>query len=961
MRIFLLTLTLLFYGFGISAQSIKVYKLSNGLTVILDSNDSDTHISGRVVVNVGSADENINATGAAHYLEHMLFKGTEELGTINWESEKIHYNNIIKLYDELQNATSEEQVQEINKRINEESQKEAEYIVTNELSAAVQQMGGVGLNANTTTDRTLYFNTIPSNQLEKWLELYSHRFKHPVFRLFQTELETVYEEKNRSADNLFLPYYYKTQEIIFGKDDPYARPVIGKTKHLKKPWLSAMIDFYNTWYVPNNMALVISGNFDISTTVPLIEKYFGQLKAKELPKRPYVDVVIPSKPKEKKIKLTPYLVASKSFLIPTSINLREALALEVIANLLNNGSQTGLLDKMMIDGDVMSAGASFRRQKRVNQFNIEYIPKYDINQRRQESFSFAGGMVDDAVDKIKNSDYDDLFLGNIKSGMQQNWELIMSSQSNRTSVYSELFYLGIRVSYVSKYARILKSINKDYLSDIFNKYLNDNYILIKSGKGEARKEKKIVKPKLDPIVSVTNDNSKYLKEFVNIPVGNTKFTPFDINDIKISQFGNKIKLHYLKNDKNKIFRLVIKFNAGERKYPLVKYSVSLLNKAGVLGQYSSTELRKEFGKLNVKYSFYSDDDATYVILQGYDDKLDEAGQLLSRLILMPEIKEKSMNGIIGRELSQRSIETKSIDLEKDALRNYLIYGKKSKYLDRLSSDELISLSPSKLSLTFHKVTGYEADIHYFGNLSEESVNTILKNNLAFNSQRQISVKQEQKERKEYTENTILLVNETKATQAHIYLYLNLDDIALEDITKVNAFNQYFSGSFNGLITKEIRENRALAYTSGAYVGIPLLRDWDSQMIGYVGTQPDKTAEVVEVLVNLLNELPEYPKRMDGIIDYLKNSSQIESESKAGNSMEFEQWKLMGYNVNPTIYEQPLVDKLVFDDIKDVFIRLIKEKKISIAILGKSKDMDIDKLKEFGKIIKVRKKKMFSND
>ena len=961
MRIYLLTLTFFFLGLSISAQSIKVYKLSNGLTVILDSNESDTHISGRVVVNVGSADEDVNATGVAHYLEHMLFKGTEELGTVNWDAEKAHYNNIIKLYDELQNADSEEQVIEINEKINEESQKEAKYIVTNELSAAVQQMGGVGLNANTTTDRTLYFNTIPTNQLEKWLELYSHRFKHPVFRLFQTELETVYEEKNRSSDNLFLPYYYKTQEIIFGDNDPYARPVIGKTEHLKKPWLSAMIDFYNTWYVPNNMALILSGNFNIEATVPLIEEYFGALESKELPKRPYENVVIPLKPREENIRLTPYLVASKSYLIPKTINLREAMALDVISELLNNRSQTGLLDELRIDGDVISANASFRQQKRVNQFNIEYTPRFDINQRRQESFSFAGGMVDDAVEEIKNGKYDDMFLENIKSGMYQNWESMMSSQSNRTSVYSELFYLGIRISYVGKYDRILKSINKKYLREVFEKYLNENYISIRSEKGEARKEKKIEKPKLDPIVSVTGDNSDYLKNFVKMPVGSAEFTPFDVSNIKISQFGNKINLHYLKNDNNNIFRLIIKFHAGERKYPLVKYSVSLLNNAGVLGQYESTELRKEFGKLNVTYSFFSDDDATYVVLQGYDDKLDEAGQLLSRLVLMPEIKEKSMNGIIGRELSQRSIETKSIDIEKDALREYLIYGDESKYLDRLSSDELITLSPSELSLTFHKVTGYEADIHYFGNLSEDSVNKVLKNNLAFSSQRQEGVKPKQKDRKVYSKNTILLVNESKAAQAHIYLYLNLEDIALEDIVRVKAFNQYFSGSFNGLITKEIRENRALAYTSGAYVSIPLMRDWDSQMIGYVGTQSDKTAEVVEVLLSLLNEFPEYPERMDGIVDYLKNSSEIESETKAGYSLNYEQWKQMGYVGNPVLYEQQFVDNLEFDDVKEVFTKLIKDKKISIAILGRTKDMDIDKLESLGEIVKVRKKNMFSRD
>ena len=959
MKNFFLLTILLTFSFSVNAQSIKVYKLQNGLTVILDANQSDTHISGKVVVNVGSADEKENATGVAHYLEHMLFKGTNELGTINWEAEKVHYNNIINLYDELQVAKTQEEIDAINAKINKETQEQAKYIVTNELSAAVQQMGGVGLNANTSFDRTMYLNTLPTNQLEKWLELYSHRFMHPVFRLFQTELETVYEEKNRSADNIYLPFYYKSQELLFGENDPYARPVIGKTEHLKKPWLSAMIEFYNTWYVPNNMALILSGNFDIDSTVVLIDKYFGRLKAKQLPERPYTKVTIPTTHSVKKLKLTPYLVADKAYLIPTKINLREALALDVIAKLLSNRSQTGYLDELRIGGDVISASASFSRNKRVNQFSVEYIPRYDLNQRRQESFSFVGDMVEESIDKIKDGNFEDQYLETIKLGMKQNWEMMMSSQGNRTSIYANLFFLGTRISYVGKYERILNSINKKYIKEISAKYLADNYVLIQSERGEAHKEKKIKKPKLDPIISVTGQNSTYLKSFVKMPIGDTKFTPFDVNDIKVSEFGNKLKFHYLKNDKNKIFRLIVQFHAGEQKYPLVKYSVALLNNAGVLGQYKSSELRKEFGKLNVTYSFFSDDNSTYFMMQGYDDKLAEASQLMSRLVLMPEIKEKSMNGIIGRELSQRSIETKSLESEKSALNNYLIYGKKSKFIDRLSTDELISLSPTELAVTFHKVSGYEADIHYFGNMSESKVKSTLKNNLAFDSKRQLAVKPVEKERTNYSKNTILLVNNSKAIQSHIFLYIDLKDIPLEDIIKVKAFNQYFSGSFNGLVTKEIRENRALAYTSYAMVDVPLMRDWNSYMFGYIGTQADKTPEAVEVLVGLLNDLPEYPERMDGIIDYLKNSSQIESEDKSVNSLTSESWKMMGYNGNPTLYEQSQIEKLSFNDIKDVFAKLIKQNKVSIAILGRTKDMDIKKLKKLGKVIKISPKRIYS--
>ena len=956
--------TLFFLALALSmtkadAQSLRSFKLENGLTVILDSNPNDTHVSGKIVVNVGSADEKDNATGVAHYLEHMLFKGTDELGTIDWEKEKIHYNTIIKLYDELQTATTQVEIDDINKRINEESQKEAKYIVTNELSAAIQEMGGVGLNAYTNIDRTVYYNTFPSNQLQKWLELYSHRFINPIFRLFQTELETVYEEKNRSADNMFLPFINKVSEVVYGENDPYARPIIGKTEHLKKPWMSGMIDFYNTWYVPNNMALILSGNINPNQAKAMIQHYFSRLEYKELPVRDN-SFDLPQKNIKKKVKLTPYLVASKNYLISNNISDKDRIALDMISSLLNNNSQTGLYNNLMNNGDIMSASAAFTESKRVNRFSISYSPNFDINQRRQESFSHVEDLIDESLSTIENGTYDDWLLDNVKVGMLQNWEIAMSSQSSRSTIYTTLFNLGKGLSVIGQYSSLVTSIDKQYIKEVYMKYLSDEYILVESGKGSAKKPKKIKKPIIEPIVSLSNVNSDYYNNFIKMKVRKSSFKPFDINEVKVTDFGDKIKLHYLKNDKNNIFKLVVKFHAGEVKFPELEYSTTLLNNAGVLGQYSSTELRKEFGKLNVNYSFSSDKYATYVVLSGYDDNLGAACQLISRLVLMPSIKDESLNGIIGRIINQRNIETKSIAIEKDALKKYLIQGDESSYIKRKTADEIISLTPTKLASDFHAVSEYQADIHYYGKIPHDKLESVLKNNLAFSSRRKEGIKQEQDKTIDYNKNTILLVNNSKATQSHIFLYLKLDTIALEDIPKVKAFNEYFSGGFNGLVTKEIRVNRALAYTSNATINVPTLRNWNALMIGYVGTQADKTADAVSVMINLLNDLPKYQDRMSGIKNYMINSSQIESEDLSVNSLKIDRWKKMGYNNNPAIQELPLVKELTFEDIEDVFNRLVKDNNIGIGIIGRVKDMDVKGLKQFGEIKKVNVKKLFSN-
>lgn len=951
----------LFIWISTQGQSIQKYALTNGLTVILDSNDKDRHVYGSIVVNVGSVDEEPNATGMAHYLEHMLFKGTEELGTTDWEKEQVHYNKIIALYDELQDAESEEEIKAINKKINDETIKQSQYIISNEFSAAIQQMGGKGLNASTSHERTDYFNSFPTNQLEKWLSIYSHRLSNPVFRLFQTELETVYEEKNRSSDNPFIDYAYKVREIVYGEDSPYARPIIGETDHLKKPWLSAMIRFYEKWYVPNNMALILSGKFNPEEVKPLIEQYFGKFERKALPNREVKKVRVPSKKIKEKVKLTPYLVGVKDYIIPFDTEFKEDVTVELIGNLLSNSFETGFLDKLRIDGDVISASAYYEETKAGKLLEVQYIPKFDINQFRQESLGFSEKMVDEAIEKIKNGDFKEIDLENIKTSVAQQFERFLETPSSRVNLYTYLFVLGKDLSYINNYIKELKTIDKDFVSKTAKKYLTTNHISIHGEVGKSKVKDDIEKPELDPVKFTSTSRSPFLDKWMKSQEEKAAFSLFDPQEIRVSEFQDKVDLHYLENKNNDLFRLIIRFEAGKLNYSKLGYATSLLNNSGVLGQYTSDELRKAFGNLNVAYSFSSSNNDTFIFMEGYDEKLGEACQLLSRLMLIPEITEKSLDGIIGRELNQRSIEDQSISTIQNALFMNMAYGEKSDYIDRLSNSDVISISPSELSGVFNEAISHKAHIYYYGKLKEANLKNVLSKNLAFGSNRKDGLPVKRKKLREYDKNTIFVVNEPKARQAHIYIFMESDQIKLDDIPKIEAFNQYFSGGFNGLFLKEIRENRALAYTAGTSLAVPLKREWSSLISGYVGTQADKTAEALEVIVDLLNNMPEYPERMEGIKHYLLNGSEVGFENKGGYLLASKDWKEMGYKGNPLAEKLPAYEKLTFDDVKKVYLDFIKGNKYSIGIVGKTSDMDMDSIKKLGKVVKVNKSKLFSDD
>ena len=173
---------------------VNEYKLENGLTVWLNEDHSQPKIFGAVIVKAGSKD--CPDTGIAHYFEHMMFKGTDKIGTTNYAAEKEILDVISQKYDELASTTDLKQRAQLLKSINELTVSSSKYVIPNEFNRLITRYGGSGLNAATSYDATIYFNTFSPQYIEQWAELNSERLIDPVFRLFQNELETVYEEKN---------------------------------------------------------------------------------------------------------------------------------------------------------------------------------------------------------------------------------------------------------------------------------------------------------------------------------------------------------------------------------------------------------------------------------------------------------------------------------------------------------------------------------------------------------------------------------------------------------------------------------------------------------------------------------------------------------------------------------------------------------------------------------------------
>src|ERR1044071_4916368 len=178
-------------------MAVQIYELDNGLKVYLTENHDTARFEAQIAVRAGSKNDPPASTGLAHYLEHTLFKGTTRICTLDYEKEKPHLDRILELYEQHFHETDPDKRKAIYAEINRESQAAAPYEIPNEMDKLYKAMGEEGLNAHTYHEETVYQVNLPANRVEQWAIIESERFQHPVFRLFQPELEIVYEEKNR--------------------------------------------------------------------------------------------------------------------------------------------------------------------------------------------------------------------------------------------------------------------------------------------------------------------------------------------------------------------------------------------------------------------------------------------------------------------------------------------------------------------------------------------------------------------------------------------------------------------------------------------------------------------------------------------------------------------------------------------------------------------------------------------
>ena len=922
---------------SVSAQlreGLTEYKLENGLTVMLWEDHDQPDVTGYVVVRAGAVDEPAEYTGLAHYLEHMLFKGTQKIGALDWEAEKPIYDSIIALYDQYCETTDPEQREKLATQINECSMREAKVSSTEDFFNLLDIIGAEGVNAFTSFDVTAYHNSFPEAEMYRWLTIFSDRLIDPVFRTFQAELENVFEEYNMYANNPSSQASKQLMQDIY-KGSPYERDVIGHPEHLKNPRLSKLIEFYNTWYVPNNMALILVGDFDAEAAKPMIAETFSRLQPKELPARPSYPEVQLTGSKHYNLGYSPQI----AWVYPgVKANDPDQEVLEFVCNLLSNG-QTGLLDKVTIDGEVQYAGVGLDARRNTGRIIVQAVPYYDANQQMFESDKATEKIVMKEIDKIKAGDISDEMIASLKRMYAQSYKVANESSASKMNWLLSAFMYNMPLEQVLNANDHIQALTKEEIVRVAKKYFNQDHMTISFDEAtKTNKAKTLPKPNIKPLEPVKDAKTAYAEAFKKLPKGQLKQTFNNFNDVQVSSLGENITLHYTPNTKNDVFSLTLRYGVGEHEMPLLPYAAALMNNAGIMGNPATEgkDFAQQMAELGGDVSYGCNDSYFYISISGEDGNMNKIMNLVNRQLLMPYLEKKQLDAIKGSEFFTRLSRQKRTAVQKSALMQYALYGDKSAYLDEVPFADIWGMGLPQVQSLLSSARTYALNVFYCGTLTPEQLVAELPLTEGMRPSNSPFIQ----EKKTYEKPTVFFLPNSDVQQADLYFYINGQPYDIASDVYSDAFNQYFSGGFSGIVLNEIRTKRSMAYTAYGVNQTPSLTGKNTYFIGYVGTQSDKVVDAINVYMDLLTTMPADTTRIEAIRAALKQAAQTAKPSMRGKASTFEAWKRLGYNDDPAKVNAEKIDNLTYEQIEAFYKENIQGKPITIILMGDPKKIDL---------------------
>jgi predicted Zn-dependent peptidase len=919
---------------------LRLYTLDNGLQVYLSKNIDEPKIQTYIAVRAGSNYDPKESTGLAHYLEHMVFKGTDEIGTADWEKEKVYLDQISELYEQHRAESDPEKKKELYKKIDEVSLEASNYSIANEYDKMVASLGATGTNAYTSFEQTVYTNKIPANELDKWLALESERFSQLVLRLFHTELEAVFEEFNRGQDNDGWKSYFAMLEGLF-PNHPYGQQTtIGKGEHLKNPSMIDIHNYFDKYYVPNNMAVVLVGDFEFEETINKVNNTFGKFERKE--------VVHPTLPKEEPI-TAPVI---KEVFGPTAETL--SLAFRADASGTKEEKLVTMCDMILANGTAGLIDLNLNQQQLVQNAGCSptFVKEYGYHifygtPKEGQSLDEVKLLLLGEIEKLKKGEFDEWMMDAVVNDLKLNQTQRYENNSALADMYVDAFVQDLDWKKKVEFLDELRKITKQEVVDFANAFYKDNYVLTYKRQGEDNSIIKVENPGITPVNLNREKSSPFLVAFnqkESQPL-QPKFIDYK-EAIKETKMDNGIQVSYIKNEQNDLFNMNIIFDMGSDNDKKLGLAAGYLEYLGT-DKYSAEELKKEFYKLGVNYYVSAGSETTYVGLSGIKENLPKGLELLEHLWNNATPDKEAYDKYVESILKGRKDNTtQKGSILYNGLMSYGKYGENSRLRNIFKVNELQTMDPAELVEIVKDMKNYEQRIFYYGKDVDAAV-------AALNTNHTVA-----EELNKYPEAMAYLEKETGGNvyfvdfdmvQSEMLFLAKGEPFKAENMAASTLFNTYFGSGLSSIVFQEIRESKSLAYSAWSNYSTASKKEDSNYVMAYIGTQANKMPQAVDAMMDLMTNMPEAEEQFTAAKESTLKKLAAQRITKSDVFWTYEGLKKLGIENDNREDIYNTIKNMTMDDLRGFFNENIKGENYNVMVIGNKKDMDFSALQKLGKV------------
>ncbi len=929
----------------------RIYTLGNGLKVYLSVNKSEPRIYTYIAVRTGRKNDPPYAQGLSHYLEHMLFKGTDKFGTLNFDLEKPLIDSITAIYNVRKNTTDKQEREMLYRKIDSLSYIASSYAIPNEYDRMIAEIGGSGTNAYTSFEETVYMNDIPSNQLYKWLNIEAERFRNPVMRLFHTELEAVYEEKNMSLDDDGDKVFDALWAGLFKRHTYGTQTTLGSVEQLQNPSISEIQDYYYSRYVPGNMAIMLAGDFDPSEAIKLIDKTFGQFPSKDFSEfNPPVEDPI-STPETITV-LGPSEESVTFAYRADGASSKDANLLTLIEYILSNG-KAGLIDLNLNQS-----------QKVIDAYCYSIVLKdystitFGGKPRQGQSLEDVKELLMSQIELVKKGEFPDWLIPAVAKNFKVSQIRSFDRNSNRVGAFVNSFVLGVPWENYIFNIDTLATISKQEVVEFANQNFKDNYVVVYKKTGSDPGVVKVEKPPITPVKVNRDEESEFSSRILKMNSEEIHPEFVDLKkEIRELRTASGIPVYYLRNEENELFNLSFIIDFGTQNDRMLSLASQYLGYTGA-GDLSADKLREEFYKLAVNTGNSVELERTSASLSGLDDSFESSLKLFEESYGKPTGNEESLEKLVDDVLKNREDDKLSKEtILWSAMYSYAKYGKFNPFTNRLSSKELREIGFEQLLNLIRELFTYRQKIYYYGPKSESELLELLNTYHKTSAVLRVPEKEVKYEEIDQKDREVYVVN-YDMQQAEIVMLAKAGKYDYSRVPTVTLFNEYFGGGMSSVVFQDIRESKALAYSASASYSLAKRSGLNDYVFAYVGTQADKLPEAMKEMKSLLNDMPlseaTFKNSRNSILNKIA-SDRVKRQEMLGA---FETASRFGidFDMRQRIYES--VPEMGLNDIKKFHEQNFANKNYTVLVLGDVNKLDMNVLKKYGEVKTLDLKDVF---